>query len=161
MATHEPFYDMIFDNLRKFAFPEEWLLLDKALAKQDLMSLLMIDRLGECTMSQLAEHMSFPLSTTTGIVDRLVKKGYVHRFRSETDRRMVLIDLTEQGQGFAKETKQKLMQLIERLFEVLSDEEKALIFSLLDKVSKVFRELGQDSEDTESSKPMVQKITIE
>lgn len=161
MATHEPFYDMIFDNLRKFAFPEDWLLLDTALAKQDLMSLLMIERLGECTMSQLAEEMSFPLSTTTGIVDRLVKKGYVHRFRSESDRRIVLIDLTQQGEQFACETKDKLIQLIERLFKSFTEDEKALVFSLFDKVSKVFRELGQDSEETESIPPTVQKITIE
>lgn len=161
MTTHDTFYDMIFDNLRKLAFPEEWLKLDNALAKQDLMSLLMIDRLGECTMSQLAEQMNFPLSTTTGIVDRLVKKSYVHRFRSDSDRRMVLIALTEQGRAFALETKQKLSLLIERLLEVLTDEEQALIFSLFDKVAKVFANLNDDSETKTSAQKTVQKIIIE
>lgn len=161
MDSSNTFYDMIFDNMRKLAFPEELLKLDKDLAKQDLISLLMIDRVGECTMSQLAERVNFPMSTTTGIVDRLVKKGYVVRYRSEQDRRMVLIDLTDQGKSYAMHTKQSITDLASRLFDVLTESEQALIFSLINKVMLVFSTpSGLVTENSLVKKP-VQKINID
>jgi DNA-binding MarR family transcriptional regulator len=49
------------------------------------------------TMSELAQVLSVPLTAMTGIVARLVKRGYLDRFRTEEDRRVVLVSLSEQG----------------------------------------------------------------
>ena len=48
-------------------------------------------------MSSVAKIMSVTVGTLTIAVNSLVKKGYVHRERSEEDRRVVLISLTEKG----------------------------------------------------------------
>lgn len=48
-------------------------------------------------MSSVAKILSVTVGTLTIAVNGLVKKGYVHRERSEEDRRVVLISLTEKG----------------------------------------------------------------
>lgn len=160
MFDSSTFYDLVFENMRKLAFPEELLNLDKTLAKQDLISLLMIERVGECTMTQLAEHMNFPTSTMTGIVDRLVKKGFVERYRSEQDRRIVLINLTDHGLLYASQTKTSIVVLVTRLSETLTESEKMLIFSLIEKIIKVFSVDNEKANET-SSQNSIKNIPIE
>ena len=49
------------------------------------------------TMSELAKVLAVGLSTTTGIIDRLVEQGLVERREDATDRRRVLIQLSVKG----------------------------------------------------------------
>ncbi|MCI9596968.1 MAG: MarR family transcriptional regulator [Firmicutes bacterium] len=49
------------------------------------------------TMSQVAASLKISVSTLTTAVNRLVKKGYAHRFRIPEDRRIVKVELTEIG----------------------------------------------------------------
>ena len=50
-----------------------------------------------CTMSDLTKATIQDPPTMTGIMDRLVKMGFVQRTRSETDRRVVLVQATSAG----------------------------------------------------------------
>ena len=49
-------------------------------------------------MSSVAKSLSVTVGTLTIAVNALVKKGYVDRVRSEADRRVVLLSLTEKGE---------------------------------------------------------------
>lgn len=55
------------------------------------------------TMTQVATELGISVSTLTAAINKLVKKGYVHRFRVEEDRRKVKIQLTESGKAAVKE----------------------------------------------------------
>jgi len=48
-------------------------------------------------MSTVARALSITVGTLTIAINNLVKKGYVERVRSEEDRRVVLISLSEKG----------------------------------------------------------------
>ena len=48
-------------------------------------------------MSSVAKSLSITVGTLTISVNNLVKKGYIHRVRSNEDRRVVLISLTDKG----------------------------------------------------------------
>ena len=48
-------------------------------------------------MSTVARELNVTVGTLTIAVNNLVKKGYIQRMRSQEDRRVVLISLTEQG----------------------------------------------------------------
>lgn len=48
-------------------------------------------------MSSVAKSIGVTVGTLTIAINNLVKKGYVRRGRSESDRRVVLISLTEKG----------------------------------------------------------------
>ncbi len=49
------------------------------------------------TMSELSEELMVSNGNITGVVDRLVRDGYVRREPSATDRRVQFISLTEEG----------------------------------------------------------------
>jgi DNA-binding MarR family transcriptional regulator len=50
-----------------------------------------------CSMGGLAERMHQSSATMTGIVDRLVRMGLAERQRDPSDRRLVIVVLTETG----------------------------------------------------------------
>lgn len=49
------------------------------------------------TASEVAKQLSITLGTLTVSINNLAKKGYVDRIRSELDRRVVLLALTNRG----------------------------------------------------------------
>ena len=49
------------------------------------------------TMTKTAEDLGITTGTLTVAIDRLVKKGYVHRERDKKDKRIVRISLTHNG----------------------------------------------------------------
>ena len=53
----------------------------------------------EVNMSSLAKKVGVTVGTLTIAINGLVRKEYVLRTRSETDRRVVLVSLTEKGES--------------------------------------------------------------
>lgn len=59
-----------------------------------------VDAIGKCmekTMSEVAANLSITLGTLTASINNLEKKGFVKRNRSQKDRRVVIVSLTEKG----------------------------------------------------------------
>jgi DNA-binding MarR family transcriptional regulator len=52
----------------------------------------------EIKLGQVAESIHVPPSSMTGIADRLVRAGYIERVPSASDRRAVVVTITEQGE---------------------------------------------------------------
>ncbi|ODT97744.1 MAG: hypothetical protein ABS81_29540 [Pseudonocardia sp. SCN 72-86] len=50
-------------------------------------------------MTEIATHVAVPAPTLTKIIDRMVDAGTVHRRADDTDRRRVLVMLTDTGRG--------------------------------------------------------------
>lgn len=151
---------LVLDNLRKLFYPEEWIGIDMAVSKTELFTLLLIDQKGEVIMSQIADFVNAPMSTATGIIDRLVKNEYLKRERSETDRRIVLIRLTDNGRNFVEEFKAFIFKYIGMINEVLTSEERQLLFNVFQKIVNVINDnhIG-DIKETEENK--IKKIVIE
>ena len=62
-----------------------------------LWALKTINQMGSLPLGELSEGMYLHPSTVSGVVDRLEKKGYVVRDRTEEDRRVVKVRLTPKG----------------------------------------------------------------
>lgn len=99
-----------------------------------------LGRRGRCMMSELAKECGFPLSSMTGIVDRLVTKGYVKRFRSDEDRRSVFVELTRRGEQVYQDALEAEMELIIGMMEALEPEEQDALVKLLGKAVAGFGE---------------------
>jgi DNA-binding MarR family transcriptional regulator len=101
--------------------PTEWLTSDMTVAQ--LRVLLVLYTEGASRMSAIASSLDIAVSTATGIVDNLVKKGLVMRGTDPEDRRLVICTLSPQGQ----ETINRLWALgqfqIEKLLRGLSLEQ--------------------------------------
>ena len=60
-----------------------------------------LDWLSEGPMSatRLAEATGLSAAATTSMIDRLERKGFVRRLKHESDRRQVLVEMTDEGQA--------------------------------------------------------------
>lgn len=70
---------------------------------------------GEMKISDLSEKLGLSNSTVSGIVDRLEKQGLVERIRSEKDRRVVYVCVSDE---FRRNAKEHYCE-IERRFEAM------------------------------------------
>ncbi len=93
------------------------------------------DRNG-CIMKELADAFKLPLSTATGLVDRLVEKHFVCRDRSDEDRRIVRLSLTSSGKEIAALTKQKSIIFAKIFLDPLTTVEKRILVELFKKISE-------------------------
>ena len=69
----------------------------KDITNNDMHIMEAVGKTGAKNMSAIAKALSVTVGTLTIAVNNLVKKGYVQRVRSEKDRRVVLVSLTEKG----------------------------------------------------------------
>ena len=83
-------------NLLSPGIPTEWLSSDLTVAQLRVMLVLHAE--GPTRMSVIASNLDIALSTATGIVDNLVKKGLVIREADSQDRRLVICRLSPTGQ---------------------------------------------------------------
>ena len=90
-------------------------------------------------MSSVARSLGVTTGTLTIPVNSLVKKGYVERARSEEDRRVVLVSLSEKGKRAYLHHRQFHEQMIEAIVEELSEEEQAVLEKALVKLDRFFR----------------------
>lgn len=74
---------------------DEWQGLDMTVPQ--VKTLILLEHAGPLRMGQLASSLGSGLSTTTTIVDRLVKKQLVQRDSDPNDRRVVKCELTKNG----------------------------------------------------------------
>jgi len=80
----------------KLSVPSEWLTSDMTVAQLRVLLILHAD--GPSQMSFIASSLGIAVSTATGIVDNLVRKGLVTRGADPEDRRLVICMLSPQGQ---------------------------------------------------------------
>ncbi len=73
-------------------------------------------------------------ATTARAIAKLVKEGYVIRKRDETDNRAYKLYLTKKGRGVGPKLKSVLQQLTEILSVGLTEDEKASVIRLLEKM---------------------------
>jgi len=80
-----------------------------------------LDDLHPTSVFDLARHMGVTASTMSLAVDRLVKGGFVHRGRSDQDRRRVDLRLTAAGLRIKKQQKVLEPKLVAALLSRLDD----------------------------------------
>lgn len=75
------------------------------------------------TMSELSQLVGVDNSTLTGLVDRLERAGFVTRRMSATDRRSLLIDITDEGRQEAERAKAVIRAVNEEIKEGFTSEQ--------------------------------------
>ena len=74
-------------------------------------------------MSAVASKLRITMGSLTTSMNGLVTKGYVERQRSEEDRRVVNVRLTEKGLRAYKKHKEFHMQMIDAMIRTMDEEE--------------------------------------
>lgn len=152
--------DLFFENLRKILYPEDWIDIDLSFSKSELFTMLLVDRHQEVIMSRIAEYINVSMSTATGIVERLVQGGYLERERSESDRRIVVVRLTDKGKTLITEVKEVIFTYIRAITEALTEEEQELLGRILLKIMAVISRTNPEESKIAQEEKKVRKIEI-
>lgn len=89
-------------------------------------------------MSSVAKTLGVTVGTLTIAINGLVKKGYVHRVRSEVDRRVVLVSLTEKGEHAYRHHEKFHEDMIQSLLKDLSPQETETLVHALTNLRDFF-----------------------
>lgn len=141
MTTYETINDVLVH-----LFNEIWELEEKAIITEEFKDITNNDMhiieavgLGDGNnMSAIAKKMKITVGSLTTSMNSLVKKQYVVRNRSEEDRRVVNITLTEKGIAAYKHHEQFHKQMTKAAIAVLNDEEVKVLERSLTSLSDFF-----------------------
>ena len=81
--------------------------------------------LGRCeeapNLNQLAEKCGITRQSTKQLVDKLVEKGYVTLEKSDTDKRNMIIVITDKGRRWGTDNMDKNMRFVSELYADISE----------------------------------------
>ena len=106
--------------------------------KGQLRCLLFLAEAGEVSQKELAEQLSVRQSSASDILSKLEKKGLTRRIPSETDRRVSLISLTEQGVQEAERIRKSRARVHSEMLTDLNETEKEQLYLALQKIKQYY-----------------------
>jgi len=166
MATKEglDIESIIFDYIDQFKFllfPDQWSSVFLDYSKNELLALLFLYKNKTANMTEIAEYITAPLNTTTGVVGRLEKKKMVERRRGNEDRRVVNIVLTKCAEEFIDQEKKFIEYYFKEIYKALTEEEKKAALSIFTKVVAVLKKGNNTSNGENKEAKKVKRIIIE
>lgn len=130
--------------------------LEKKATRSELMALLMLRQRERSTMSQLAVDLGTPVSTLTNIGQRLSKRGWIERTRDASDKRVILVTLTPEGEVLADRTLAIITSMLQRVEDALTSEEMQQFIPLLLKVIKAVQGTEQPEREEKTAPRRIQ-----
>ncbi|MBU1997908.1 MAG: MarR family transcriptional regulator [Candidatus Omnitrophica bacterium] len=92
---------------------------------------------GETNMSCLAKFIGVTTAAATGLVDRIVKSGYVERVYEPQDRRVIKIKLSAKGESLIKKIVQDRRQTTMDIFGKISQQDRDDYLRVLGRVYEI------------------------
>lgn len=114
------------------------------LSAQEIRVLQTVGRERCCIMSGIASAIRLSLSSVTGLIDRLCDKKLVRRDRSSEDRRIVQVELTEEGRHLHQAAMAGRISLARELLKPLSLDEQEKLVALMGKAAAGLKEKKAD-----------------
>ncbi len=101
---------------------------------------------GSKTMSEVAAELEITMGTLTAAVDKLIKKGYVERSRSNTDRRIVNVNLTKRGKLAYRIHEKFHLDMVQAIMLDFTAEEEEILLTSLSKLNKHLKDIYRGSQ---------------
>jgi len=96
---------------------------------------------GSKTMSEIAAELEITMGTLTTAIDKLIKKGYVERSRSNTDRRIVNVSLTKRGRLAYRIHEKFHLDMVQTIMGDFNAEEEEVLLTALRKLNIHLKEI--------------------
>jgi DNA-binding MarR family transcriptional regulator len=93
---------------------------------------------GPMSMKELAQRVHRKKNTLTVLVEKLINLGYIARSTVPGDRRVSMISLTDKAKQIQANFEEISRELINKVYQDVSAEEKICLVTLLQKVDKNF-----------------------
>jgi MarR family transcriptional regulator, organic hydroperoxide resistance regulator len=98
----------------------------------------------ELPSSELAHLADLSPASATEMLDELVQAGLVRRVRSERDRRVVLVSLSEPGRALVEEHRARFEPRWRAAFADFSEEELETAIAVLDRMRVLFEKYDEE-----------------
>lgn len=108
----------------------------KDLSKREFGLVVLLGKHKSLIMKEVADFTGVPMSTATGIVDKLVNKGYLMRFYSEEDRRIIRIGLSKYGEELYHMLESMMSMFGQHILDGFSNEEREQFIFLMQKATQ-------------------------
>lgn len=102
-----------------------------------MIMLVSINDYGRCKVKTLAKERGISPPTATGLVDRLVKAGYVKRESDPEDRRVVMVSLTKKGEKIVQDFLSTVRARWKNILIHLTPKEQQQYLNILKKIVAV------------------------
>lgn len=142
MNHYEAINDVLVNLFNEILDLEERALITPEYKNISVNDMHIIDAIGlhnQKNMSTVAKALNVTVGTLTIAVNNLVKKGYIQRMRSQEDRRVVLISLTETGEKAYCHHKHFHEKMVLSVLKGLNIEETEALTTALTKLQAFFR----------------------
>ena len=90
----------------------------------------------EMKMTELSTFLGLSKANATGLVDRLVKRGLIERDRSETDRRVVRVRLTQAGAQTTRKLAAQQQKGLAEMMKRIPEKDLANFIATLEQVAQ-------------------------
>lgn len=98
-------------------------------------SMLFMVAVGKCsTAAELAREFAIDASAVTRLLDRVEKRGLLSRVRSMEDRRVVRLELTDEGRAIAEKLPAIFRSVLDQLLVGFTPEEVGFLKSMLRRI---------------------------
>ena len=92
-------------------------------------------------MKVVASRLDVTMATLTAAMNKLERKGFVERMRSETDRRVVLVSLTEKGESAFRHHEDFHTRIVDAIHASLTEEECRILIKGLSSFEKNLKDI--------------------
>lgn len=93
----------------------------------------------EARATEVARQLNVTPGTLTIAINALERKGYVRRTRHQTDRRVVLLNVTSKGKKAQQLHRQFHHDMVAQILELLRDDEAEILVKSLGSISEFFK----------------------
>ena len=93
-----------------------------------------LNRTNKEMVSRVANELNVSNSHITAVTEKLINKGFVTRSRSTSDRRVVYLEITEQGKDLVAKMEGAKKQYLQERFSALSEDEMNVMISISKKL---------------------------
>lgn len=128
------FKDILKIEERVFSKREE----TKGLSMNELHTLEIIGIGKEQIMSDIAKKLQITIGTLSISISRLLKKGYIQKVKSDTDKRAIKICLTEKGEVAYRIHERFHDEMIDSVIKELNIDEFKVIIEFLGRINNFF-----------------------
>lgn len=115
------------------------------LTPKEMNAIVFVGKKEGCIMREISNFLNVADSTVTMLVDNLVKKKLVKRERSDEDRRIIKILLTDEGKAIYQDHLKAYQKLCRGMLLTLDEKEQDLYVDLMKKIASGAKEKFADS----------------
>ncbi len=105
---------------------------------------------GSKTMSEIAAELEITMGTLTTAVDKLIRKGYLERNRSDSDRRIVNVSLTQRGKLAYRIHEKFHMDMVKAIMSDFTSEEEEILLNALRKLNRHLKDIYRPTGDNDN-----------